>query len=404
MNKKNIILIATVWIMVIAISFLWNYTAARKEQGRISLEISRSFFNQLMITRQWNANHGGLYVPVTEKTQPNPYIDVPMKNIEVYDSLKLTLVNPAYMTRQISEIAMEQEGVQFHITSLKPIRPQNKPTAREEKFLKEFERGVKEVGLVIREDSKTSFFYMVPLVTKKECLGCHAKQGYSEGDIRGGISVILPFTMVMPFSSLILGHVGIGLGGLFGIIVFGRRLTKAYETIKKQSMVDALTGIPNRRNFSETILREFKRSQREKEPLSVIMCDLDNFKAYNDSYGHSSGDLCLKKVAQMIKSSLKRPVDFCARYGGEEFVVILPNVALDGAMHVANKIRLNIEEMGIIHKKSLPKQIVTLSLGVATSEDANLISHEELIKNADMALYKSKEQGRNQVQSFSKII
>ncbi len=133
------------------------------------------------------------------------------------------------------------------------------------------------------------------------------------------------------------------------------------------------------------------------------MCDVDNFKAYNDTYGHSSGDQCLIKVAQTIKTSLKRPDDFCARYGGEEFVIILPSESLDGAMHVAETIRSNIEKMGISHKKSFPAQIVTLSLGVTTLEGTTLASHEELIKHADMALYKAKEQGRNQVQSFSKI-
>lgn len=175
------------------------------------------------------------------------------------------------------------------------------------------------------------------------------------------------------------------------------------KRLKRQAVFDALTGIPNHRGFLETISKEFKRSRRDQQPLSIIMCDIDNFKAYNDTYGHSSGDLCLKKVAQTINNTLKRPVDFCARYGGEEFVVILPNTALDGAMQLAEKIRLNIEGMGIKNKKSLPTQIVTLSLGVATSEDTTLVSHEELIKCADMGLYKAKEQGRNQVQSFSEI-
>ncbi len=132
------------------------------------------------------------------------------------------------------------------------------------------------------------------------------------------------------------------------------------------------------------------------------MCDVDNFKAYNDTYGHGSGDQCLKKVAQMIKSSLERPGDFCARYGGEEFVVLLPNTALDGAMHIAEIVRSNIEEMGLLHEKSLPKQVVTLSLGVATSEGITFVTHEDLIKHADMALYKAKELGRNQTQSYNK--
>ncbi|MBW2195131.1 MAG: diguanylate cyclase [Deltaproteobacteria bacterium] len=399
--KKTILLIISAWVILIVISFLWNYTNVGKEQERIALHSARSFFDHIVITRLWNARHGGLYAPVTEKMLPNPYLDVPMRDIQINDKLKLTKVNPAYMTRQISEIAMEQKGVQFHITSLKPIRPQNKPTAREEKFLKEFEKGIKEKGMFIKKGVKYSYFYMAPLITKKACLRCHAKQGYNDGDVRGGISVTLPFIMKIPFLSLLLGHIVIGLVGLLGIIIAGGRLNKAYETTKKQALFDALTGIPNRRHFSESILREFRLSQRSGQPLSMIICDIDNFKAYNDTYGHSKGDLCLTKVAQTIKTSLKRPSDFCARYGGEEFVILLPNTPLDGAKHIAEKIRSNIEKMGIPHKNSLPTQVVTLSLGVTTSEGTILVSHEELIKRADMVLFKAKEQGRNQVQSFS---
>jgi len=396
-------LIILAWVILIAISFLWNYTNARKEQERIALYSARSFFGHIVITRLWNARHGGLYAPITGNMLPNPYLDEQMRDIEVNDELKLTKVNPAYMTRQISEIAMEQKGVQFHITSLKPIRPQNKPTTREKKFLKAFEKGVKEKGMLIKDGVGNSYFYMAPLKTKKSCLKCHAKQGYNEGDVRGGISVTSPYVMKIPFFSLLLGHIGIGFVGLFGIIIAGRRLNKAYETIKRQAAFDALTKIPNRRSFSERILQEYKRSQRYQEPLSIIMCDVDNYKTYNDTYGHSSGDQCLIKIAQTIKTSLKRPGDFCARYGGEEFVILLPNVSLDGAMNVAETIRSNIEKMRIPHKNSLPAQIVTLSFGVTTSEGTTLVSHEELIKHADIALYKAKAQGRNQVQSFSEI-
>ncbi|MCP4055457.1 MAG: diguanylate cyclase, partial [Mesoflavibacter sp.] len=327
----------------------------------------------------------------------------PMRDININDKLTLTQVNPAFMTRQISEIAMEQEGVQFHITSLKPIRPLNKPTAREAQFLKEFEKGIKEKGMFVTEGGKTAYFYMAPLKTEKSCLKCHLKQGYNEGDIRGGISVTSPFVMKIPLFSLLAGHIVIGLVGLSGIAIAAVRLNNAYETIKKQAVSDSLTGVPNRRSFSESILREYERSQRHRQPLAIIMCDVDNFKAYNDTYGHTSGDLCLKKVAQTVKTSLKRPGDFCARYGGEEFVVLLPNTPLYGAMHIAEIIRSNIEKMGIPHKNSIPQQVVTLSLGVTTSEETVLTSYEELIKHADMAMYLAKEQGRNQVRSFSEV-
>jgi len=398
--KRNIIFIILLWLLLVSISFFWNYTSAIKAQKSIAFESARSFFNHIVITRLWNAQHGGVYVPVTEETRPNPYLNVKMRDIVVNDKLKLTKVNPAYMTRQISEIAMGREGVQFHITSLKPIRPKNKPTALESEFLKEFEKGIREKSTIIKRGGKTYFFYMAPLITKKACLKCHAKQGYKEGDIRGGISVTLPFSMKIPFFPLLIGHILIWLAGVFGIIIAGVRLKNAYETIRRQAAFDALTGIPNRRSFMEAILREYRRCKRNKEPLSIIMCDVDHFKAFNDTYGHAQGDLCLKKVAQSIKNSLKRPGDFCARYGGEEFVVILPNTSLKGALHIAERIRENVEKMGIPNKNSLPKQIVTLSLGVASSEKGNLTDYEELVKQADLALYKAKQLGRNQVQAY----
>jgi len=163
-------------------------------------------------------------------------------------------------------------------------------------------------------------------------------------------------------------------------------------------------GIPNRQSFSEHIFKEFHRSNRADEPLSVIMCDIDHFKAYNDTYGHGSGDNCLRQVAQTIKKALVRPGDFCARYGGEEFVIILTDTSHNGAMHVAEKIRLNVIELHIVHEESLPLQLISLSLGVATSTDQPLSSHEELLKNADTALYQAKKNGRNRVESYSDMI
>ncbi|MBU8848823.1 MAG: diguanylate cyclase [Desulfobacterales bacterium] len=400
--KKTILVLNSIWVMIIIISFFGNYQQQVKEQERIGFEIGRSFFDQMIITRQWNASHGGVYVPVTEKTLPNPYLDVPMREIDVNDNLTLTKINPAFMTRQISEIDIAKKDIKFHITSLKPIRPQNKATKRETVFLEDFEKGVKEAGMFIKEGSTRSFFYMAPLTTEKSCLQCHAEQGYEIGDIRGGISVTLPFVMEIPWLSLLLGHLLTGGGGLYGIMILGGKLSEAYEVIRIQATFDKLTGIPNRRRFSEQILTEFARSQRQNQPLSIIMCDIDNFKAYNDSYGHSNGDICLKKVGQGIKNSLKRSGgDFCARYGGEEFVVLLPDTALDGAIHVAETIRSNIEKMEIPHQKSLPEQVVTLSLGVGTSDWTASLTHEELLNYADKALYKAKDQGRNQVQSFS---
>jgi diguanylate cyclase (GGDEF)-like protein len=399
-HKESLTVISILWIILITISFFWNYASAEREHGRIAFQTARSFFNLIVMTRQWNAMHGGVYVPVTNETRPNPYLKVPMREIYISKDLTLTLVNPAYMTRQISEIAQKQD-ITFHITSLNPIRPENKPSPDEKAALQAFENGTGEIGKFIRDDAKDVFFYMAPLTTKASCLKCHQEQGYQLGDIRGGIRITMPFAVSIPLNALLAGHLAIGLVGLLGIIAAGMRLQKAYNIIRKQAVTDSLTGIPNRRSFTERIATEFKRSLRDQVPLSVILLDVDTFKAYNDTYGHGRGDQCLQKVSRHIKDSLKRPSDFCARIGGEEFIVLLPETSLAGAVKVAEKIRKNIEQAKIEHKSAPVYGLVTASMGVASSENQKISSYEQLVKNADQALYQAKKKGRNRVVSFN---
>ncbi len=241
---------------------------------------------------------------------------------------------------------------------------------------------------------------MAPLFTEAPCLNCHAKQGYRMGDIRGGISVTLPYIPEIPYLMIIAGHLFVLAAGIAGIIFSGIKLAAAYNVIKRQAVFDALTGIPNRHSFSERILTEFNRSLRDKYPLSVIMGDIDHFKLYNDTYGHAGGDECLKCVAKAIEKTLKRPGDFCARYGREEFIIILPATDINGAMKIAEDIRANVFNLNIPHEKSLPSQLVTISLGVATKGSGTMLSHEELLKMADDALYLAKEKGRNRAEAL----
>ncbi len=401
--KKTMGIISCIWLLLVGVSFTWNYREASREKEFTALQTARSFFDQILMTRQWNAGHGGVYVPITDQTQPNPYLVDPLREIKVNEHLTLTKLNPSYMTRQIGEIAARQKGVQFHITSLRPIRPENRPTPRETLALEAFERGTPEVGAYVKDETDTAFFYMAPLRTEKACLACHAMQGYQEDDIRGGISITLPFLKKPQLLALRLAHLAIGLVGLLGILITGTKLSRSYEAIKLQAAFDALTEIPNRRSFSEELLREFRRSKRDRYPLSLIMCDVDNFKLYNDTYGHGKGDDCLIAVAQGIEKTISRAGDFCARYGGEEFVVILPDTGANGASHLAEKIRSNVQAMGIAHAKSLPLRLVTVSLGIATISDGMETTHEELVNQADQALYRAKEKGRNRVEVFGGV-
>lgn len=399
--RRNIVIFNVCWSLLVSSSLAWMIYSARNEQHRIATLTARAVFKQIVITRRWNSSHGGVYVPVTANNQPNTYLEDPLRDLTVNDSMLLTKINPALMTRQVSEIAMLEEGIQFHITSLNPLRPRNEATPVEKRFLEAFEQGKEEASVFMEEDGRHVFKYMAPLITETSCLTCHQKQGYQEGDVRGGISVSLPFTMQVPIVTMTLSHLLIWIIGLVSMNFLGLKLHRSYNVIKHQAVMDALTGIPNRRSFSERILAEFTISRKMDAELSVIMCDIDNFKKYNDRYGHVEGDACLRKVAQCIQNSLKRPIDFCARYGGEEFVVVLPQSSLEGVMTVAERIRENIENMKIEHIESGTGDIVTMSLGVATSKIVNAESHEQLIQRADAALYMAKKLGRNKVYHFA---
>lgn len=174
-------------------------------------------------------------------------------------------------------------------------------------------------------------------------------------------------------------------------------LKKINCKLESISLCDGLTGIPNRRSFNNYIESSWKSCIRSGKPVSLIMADIDYFKAYNDNYGHPKGDECLKKVAKTMASSVKRPMDFVARYGGEEFAVILPETDSNGAIIVAKKIRKDVEALSLIHEYSQVTNYITISLGVTTVVPDQTYSMEKFICNADIALYKAKSSGRNTV-------
>lgn len=159
--------------------------------------------------------------------------------------------------------------------------------------------------------------------------------------------------------------------------------------------LDSLTGIANRRQFNESLNKEWQRMAREQLPLSLILGDIDYFKKYNDTYGHLAGDSCLQQVAQAISRAIKRPADLFARYGGEEFAVILPNTKAEGALKVAEAMRHEVLNLKIAHAQSAVNKYLTLSLGVFSVVPQHTSDPSILIAAADKALYEAKEQGRN---------
>ncbi len=173
------------------------------------------------------------------------------------------------------------------------------------------------------------------------------------------------------------------------------QLAEAIKKLERLANYDALTGVANRRNFMDSYANEWKRGRRGDSSLSLIMIDVDFFKAYNDTNGHQAGDECLKRLALLLKGALPRSGDFLARYGGEEFIVILPNTDAQGCCSVAEKLREAVERAEIPHKASEISEFVTISLGCAGTVPNKHRNPEALIATADEALYKAKGSGRN---------
>ncbi|HEY9761221.1 MAG TPA: diguanylate cyclase [Trichocoleus sp.] len=176
------------------------------------------------------------------------------------------------------------------------------------------------------------------------------------------------------------------------------RLERANEKLRWLATIDGLTEVFNRRYFDYYLRHEWRRLLRDQQPLSLLLCDIDYFKAYNDYYGHPAGDACLKQIASALRSSTRRPADLVARYGGEEFAVILPNTNLTGAQQIAEQIQAEVAAQQIPHNSSLISDCVTISIGVTTHVPTRTDKPEHLITAADAGLYLAKEKGRNQYQ------
>ena len=172
-------------------------------------------------------------------------------------------------------------------------------------------------------------------------------------------------------------------------------LEKVKKELHNLTCTDQLTEITNRRGFDEAFGLAWRRAIRNGSSVTLLMIDIDNFKNYNDTYGHVEGDVCLKKVARRIADTLLRPFDQVARYGGEEFVVLLPETDLNGGEKIAEDIRHNIETMNIENKKDGTSDVVTVSIGVASVIPGAGDEKESLTKWADGAMYQAKESGRN---------
>ena len=233
------------WSCLVAILAFVNYYEAYNNSLEMVKSSAVNSYNKDLIYRRWATMHGGVYVPVTDKTPPNPWLsNLPERDISTPSGKKLTLVNPAYMTRQVNELGNQQFGMEGHITSLNPLKPANTPDDWERKALLAFEQGVSQSASIEMIRGKEYFRFMKPFIVEQGCLNCHSKQGYKIGDIRGGISVSVPWEPVKKhlFSYLLLiffTYGGIWIIGIAGAWFIMKRI---HDHQKKQAKMEDSTG------------------------------------------------------------------------------------------------------------------------------------------------------------------
>lgn len=228
--------------ILLGLSLGWSIDSIRHHNHEVAIEGARNIFRMVVLTRQWNAEHGGVYVPVSESTPSNPYLDSKRRDVRTDDAQTLTLVNPAYMTRQIAEMAEHSGPLHIHITSLKPIRPANRADEWEAGALRNFELGKREEYGVVPEATRTSLRYMAPLIVNQSCMSCHAVQGYRIGDVRGGISVSLDYAPIAEalqreIRRVVLTHGGFLAAGVAALLLLFEALRRRWMALE-QTLAD----------------------------------------------------------------------------------------------------------------------------------------------------------------------
>ena len=232
------------WTIVLACLLVWNIRSVTNQTSELALHEARAFFNEVVTTRDWNSSQGGVYVPITGKTQPNPYLKVANRDITTGDGLALTMLNPSYMNRQIAELAAQRNNVWYHITSTRPIRPENRPDTWEMAALEMFSTGRSEYSEFTESLGGDKVFrYMAPLFVEDSCLECHHEQGYAAGDLRGGISVTIQgepilATQYQQIQYLLITYLLIWAMGLVG--QFAARYHLNIEKEEREKVIDEL--------------------------------------------------------------------------------------------------------------------------------------------------------------------
>ncbi|MEW8507736.1 MAG: EAL domain-containing protein [Candidatus Thiodiazotropha sp.] len=367
-------------------------------------------FNKDQAFRNWGTKHGGVYVPVSEHTQPSPYLShMPERDLVTPSGRQLTLMNPAFMVRQMMDEYNELYGVKGRIISLKPINPLNMPDEWEREALQAFNAGELERFEITEIDGQPYLRLIRPMRMQSGCLKCHLMQGYRVGEIRGGVGVSVPLANYYRVASgrkqnflYALSFIWcVGMLGIFRVAKHSMQRVeerKHYEAqIWRQANFDTLTGLSNRSLFMDRLDRALAYARRHNYKLALLFIDLDRFKDVNDTLGHAHGDLLLQETAKRLQGCV-REMDTVSRLGGDEFTVILPEMVENiSAATVAGTILTSLLRPYTLdgHETKLSASI-GITIYPQDGEDPGM-----LLQNADTAMYRAKADGRNTFRYFT---
>lgn len=350
--RFNAVLAALLWTLLLAASIAWNVYHQRQELlGNARLQ-AEAYINKDLSFRSWATSHGGVYVRPTEKSPPNPYIKVPDRDVVTTDGMQLTLINPAYMIRQVLQDFSAPFGIRGHLTSLKLMNPDNAPDPWEHEALLAFARGVKEVKKVAELDGKTILRYMRPLYMEPGCLKCHGGMGYKEGDIRGGISTMvdmepLQAVSAKTVSAILAAHGVVWLVGLLGIGLSARRSMQ--RAIERERSVEAIR-LNEQRALALLALNGKTEELSEREILQEGLEEAERLTSSQIAYLHFVDDD--QKTIELVMWS-KRTLQHCKAAFDTHYPIAAAGVWADCARTRQPVIHNDYQSLG--NKRSYPE-------------------------------------------------
>ena len=401
--------ITTLLVLTGIVALAGTYLLSNGMIDSQALATARSIADLVAAPRSWDALHGDVVWVIKDAgVQTDPWLvriglsaDATATGGRVF-----TIRDPRHAPDAISAALSAAGGATFRLTSVQPVDPKDAPDVWEAASLASFAAGTTEAWTSTTASGTPVLRYMRPIMTDTSCLTCHGLQGYRGGNVHGAITVTVPLAQQQQRELVNLGLIaGIGLVSmaLVWISVLGlvremsRRLKAAQAALVEAATTDELTQVASRRQTMDRLREEIERSRRSGRPLSLVMADIDHFKAVNDTYGHGAGDLVLKEVAARMAGGL-RPYDLLGRIGGEEFLIIAPDTDIDGALAIAERARGLVagDPIGIGDRAV----VVTGSFGVTLIDPVEPVALDRSLARVDSAMYTSKEMGRNRVTVF----